>query len=87
VGLDDDLGIGGFLVRGGDAGKLLDLTSAGLFIETFGVTLLGNLEGHVDVDLDEWDRLVVCARGLLVQRASQIPVCSVGGDEGGDGNG
>lgn len=87
MGLDDNLRLLGLLVRGGDAGELLDLASAGLLVEALGVTLLRDLEGHVDVDLDEGNGLVAALGGLGVELTSDLTVCSVGGDEGCDGNG
>lgn len=87
VGLDGDLGVLGGLVRGRDASELLDLTGAGLLVEALGVTLLGDLEGHVDVDLDKGDGLVAVLGGLGVQLAGDVAVGLVGGDEGGDGDG
>jgi hypothetical protein len=87
VGLDGDFGVEGLLIGGGDAGKVLDLAETGLLVEALGVTSLGDLEGHVDVDLDKGDGLVVAASGLLVQVTGEVTVCPVGGDEGGDGDG
>lgn len=89
VRLNGDFGIQRLLVGRRDAGKVLDLAGAGLFVEAFGVALLGDLEGHVDVDLDKGDGLVVVASraGLRVQRPGEVPVGAVGGDEGGDCDG
>lgn len=87
VGLDGDLGVVGGLVRGRDASKLLDLTGAGLLVETLGVTLLSDLERHVDVDLDKGDGLVAALGGLGVQLTGDLAIGLVGGDEGGDGDG
>jgi hypothetical protein len=87
VGLDGNLRVRGGLVGRRDAGKVLDLTSAGLFVQALGVALLGNLEGHVDVDLDKGDVLVVLLLGLGVEVPGEVPVGAVGTDEGGDGDG
>lgn len=87
VGLDGDLGVLGLLVGGGDAGEVLDLTGAGLLVEALGVTLLSDLEGHVNVDLDKGDGLIVALARLGVQLAGDVAVCPVGRDEGGDGDG
>lgn len=86
MGLDDDFRVAGLLVGSGNTSELLDLAGASLLVETLGVTLLGNLEGHVNVDLDEWDGLVVGALSLGVKRASEVTVGAVGRDEGGDGD-
>lgn len=88
MGLDGDFGLGGLLVGSGDAGKLLDLTGAGLLVETLGVALLGDLERHVDIDLDEGDGLIGAAGGDGgVQLTGRVAVGAVGGDKGGDGDG
>ena len=88
VGLDGNFRAGGLLVRGGDAGEFLDLTGAGLFVQALGVALLGDLEGHVDVDLDKGDGLVGAAGGHGgVQGAGRVAVGAVRRDEGGDGDG
>lgn len=87
MGLDGDLGIERLLIGGGDAGEVLDLAKAGLLVEALGVTRLGHLEGHIDVDLDEGDGLVVTASSLVVQLTGQVAVRPVGGDERGDGDG
>lgn len=79
-----DLGLLGGLVRSADAGEVLDLASAGLLVETLGVTLLGLLNGDVDVDLDEGERGVGVG-GLLVESTGGLTVGLVGGDEGGQG--
>ncbi|KAJ3504335.1 hypothetical protein NM208_g16352 [Fusarium decemcellulare] len=77
VGLDGDLGAFGLLVRGRDASELLDLTSAGLLVEALGVTLLSDLEGNVDEDLDKRDSLVTTLVGLGVQLTGDLTVSSV----------
>lgn len=87
VGLDCDLGAQRLLIRCRDASELLDLASAGLFIQTLGVALLSHLEGHVDKDLDKGDGLVAVLVGLGVQLSRKIAVGAVGRDEGGDGDG
>lgn len=87
MSLDCDLGAQRLLVRRRDASELLDLSSAGLLVETLGVTLLSHLEGHVDKDLDKGDGPVTVLVGLGVQLARKIAVGAVGRDEGGDGDG
>lgn len=66
VSLDGDLSLLGLLVRSRDASEILDFTGASLLVKTLGVALLSNLEGHIDVDLDEGDRRVAALSGLLV---------------------
>ena len=78
MGADDDLGVLGGLVGGGDAGELLDLAGAGLLVEALGVALLDNGEGRVDKDLDERE-----AR-LFVELTRDCAVCTVGRDERGE---
>ena len=89
MGADDDLGVLGGLVGGADAGELLDLAGAGLLVEALGVALLGDLDGHVDVDLDEGDGVVagLLRPGRLVQVARQLPVRLEGRDERGQRDG
>lgn len=86
--LDGDLGVFGGLVGRADAGEFLDLSRAGLLVEALGVALFGHLDGHLDVDLDEGDRLVGRTRALGgVQSARQVPVRLEGRDEGCQGDG
>ncbi|KAH0238605.1 hypothetical protein KCV06_g65, partial [Aureobasidium melanogenum] len=79
-----DLGLLGGLVGSTDAGEVLDDTGAGLLVKTLGVTLLGFLDGDVNVDLDEGERSVGVG-GLLVEFAGGLTVGLVGGDEGSQG--
>lgn len=87
VGLDSDLSLLGLLVRSRDTSEILDLASASLLVETLGVTLLSNLERHVNVDLDEGDGLLAALGSLFVKITGDLAIRSVGGDEGGDGDG
>lgn len=87
MGLDDDLWVLGGLVGGGDAGEVLDLAGAGLLVEALGVALLGDLDGDVDVDLDEGEGLVLAGAADGVEVAGDLAVGAVGGDEGGEGDG
>lgn len=87
VGLDDNLGVCGLFIGSSDASKLLDLASTSLLVETLGVALLGNLEGDINVDLDERNGFVIVVCALSVQRASKVTVGPVGRDEGGDCDG
>lgn len=89
-GADGDLGVLGGLVRGADAGEVLDDAGAGLLVKALGVALLGHLDRDLDVDLDEGDGLVGGAGGLGgVEVARELAVCLEGRDEGcqGDGRG
>jgi hypothetical protein len=87
VGLDGDLSLLGLLVRSRDTSEILDLASASLLVETLGVTLLSNLERHVNVDLNEGDGLVTALGSLFVKITGNLAIRSVGRDEGGDGDG
>lgn len=87
VGLDDDLGVLRGLVGGGDAGEVLDLAGAGLLVEALRVALLGDLDGDIDVDLDEGEGFVLAGAADGVQIAGDLTVGAVGGDEGGEGDG
>src|SRR6266404_5652811 len=53
AGVDLELGRERRLVRGGDAGELLDLAGARLLVEAFHVALLADLDRALDVHLDE----------------------------------
>lgn len=85
--LDCNLSVDRLLIRSRDASELLDLASTSLLVKTLGVTLLGNLEGHVDKDLNKGNRLVAVLLRLGVQLTSKIAVGAVGRDEGGDCDG
>lgn len=88
MGLDDDLGLVGGLVGAADAGELLDLAGAGLLVEALGVAPLGDLEGHINIDLHKRKRLFIAVLGRGgVQVAGELAVGAEGGDEGGDGDG
>lgn len=87
MSLDCDFRAVGLLVRGGDAGKVLDLAGAGLFVEALGVALLGDVEGHVDEDLDKGDGVVVGRGRRGVQLTGEPAVGAVGRDEGCDDDG
>jgi hypothetical protein len=80
VRVDVDLrGLWG-LVRRRDTGEVLDYACARLLVQALGVALLGNLDGDVDVHLDEGDWLVACGNGG-VQVAGDLAVGLVGRDE------
>ncbi|KAE8325541.1 hypothetical protein BDV39DRAFT_194337 [Aspergillus sergii] len=76
-----------FLVRSTDTGELRNLTRPGQLIKTLGVTLLGNLNGDIDEDLNEGQTGLLTRGGDFVQFARGVTVCTVGRDERGDGNG
>src|SRR5919107_86298 len=64
VGLEDEVGGGGWLVGIGYSGELLDLPGKSLLVEALDVPLGTNLERSIDEDLDEVDdpapHLVAC---------------------------
>lgn len=84
--LDSNFGVGGLLVRGGDASEFLNLASASLLVKTLGVTLLSDLEGNVDKDFNKGNWLLLGVRRSSVQLAGDVAVCSVRRNEGGNGN-
>lgn len=86
--MDVNLRALGRLVWRRDAGELGDHTGTSLLVQALGITLLGDLDGDVDVDLDEREGFVVGAGvGGSVQVAGGLAVGFVGGDEGGYGDG
>lgn len=87
MSLDSDLSVLRLLVRSRNAGEILDLTSASLLVKTLGITLLGNFEGHINVDFDEGDWLIATLCGLLVQITGDLAIRSVGRDKRGNGDG
>lgn len=80
---DSNFGIFGFLIRRADPRELRNFALSGLFIETLGVTGLGNFERDVDKDFDEAERFVIwkCSVGGSVKIACDLPICSVRRDE------
>jgi hypothetical protein len=88
VSLDGDLRVVRLFVGSRDTGEVLDLAGTSLLVEALGITLLGDLEGHVDVDLDERQGVVIAlGAGLFVKLAGKIAIGPIGRDEGGDGDG
>lgn len=83
-GFNVNLGLLRSLVWGADAGEVLDYTGSGLLVQALGITLLGVLDGNVNIDLDERKGLVDIL-GALVQLASLLAVGLVGRDEGRQG--
>jgi hypothetical protein len=68
--------------------ELLDLASPRLLIQTLGIASLSRLDGDVDKDLNEGERLVLgVAGGRRVQGARNFAVGFVGRDEGCYGDG
>jgi hypothetical protein len=78
-----DLRLLGCLVRCTDARELLDLARLRFLIQTLGISLLCNVDGHVDEDFDEWER-AVSVLGVGVQFAGDLAVGFIWGDEGGE---
>jgi hypothetical protein len=74
------------LVRGTDAGELLDLTRSRLLVQTLGIALLSLLDGNVNENLDEWQRRVDVL-GVGVEITGELTVGLVGRDKGGQGDG
>lgn len=87
VRVDRYLGLVRGLVRRRDTSKVLDLASPGLLVQTLGVTLLGDLNGDIDVDLDKGQGRIAAGAALLVQVARDLAVGLVRADEAGDGDG
>lgn len=84
--LDVHLGLRGGLVRSTDTRKLLNDTLARLLIQALRITLLGHLDGDIDVDLDERQARLLAGRGHLVQLARGVPVLLVRRDKRRDGD-
>lgn len=82
-----DLGLERLLIRRADAGELGDLALPGLFVETFRVALLGDLDGDVDPNLDKRHARLTARMGGLVELTRQVTVGAVRTDEAGDGDG
>ena len=85
--LNVDLGLLRRLIGSRDTRELLDDTLTSLLVQTLRITLLGNFNGNIDVDLDERQTGALAGRGDLVQLAGSVAVLLVRGDERGDGNG
>ena len=82
-----DLGLQGLLVWSTDAGELGNFSLTGLFVKTLGITLLSDLDGNVDPNLDEGDTGITTGPLSLVQLTGQVAISSVWADEAGDGDG
>ena len=85
--LNVHLGVRRSLVGGGDTSELLDHTLTGLLVKTLRVALLRDLNGDVNVDLNERQTGLLAGGGDLVQLTGTVTVLLVGRDERGDGDG
>lgn len=75
------------LIRRTDSRKLLDLACSCLLVQALGITLLSDLDRYINVNFDKFERRVAgCAAVGSVEVTGDLAVCSVGGDEGGDGD-
>ena len=79
-----NLRVGRCLVRSGDTSELLNNTLTSLLVQTLGVTLLGNLNGDINIDLDERQTGLLAGGNGLVQLTGSV---TVGRDERSDGDG
>ena len=77
--VDGELGVGGLLVRIGDAGELADQPGAGLGVEALAITRLAHLERGGDVDEDE-------PAGVLDHGSHVAPHAVVRSDRRADGD-
>lgn len=84
---DVDLCMLWLFVWSGDTGEIRNLSCAGLFVQSFRVSLLGNLNWDIDEDLNEWDWLITTLGGILVEVARDLTIGFVWWDEGGQGRG
>lgn len=84
--LNVNLGLLRSLVRSRDTSEILNDTSTSLLVQSLGVTLLSNLNGNINVHLDERQTGLLTRGGDLVQSAGGVTVLLVGGDERGNGD-
>lgn len=82
--LNVNLGLLRSLIRSRDTSEILNNTSTSLLVQSLGITLLSNLNGHINVDLDERQAGLLTRGGGLVQSAGGVTVLLVGGDERGN---
>ena len=82
-----NLRVGRRLIRSRDTSELLNNTLASLLVQTLRVTLLGHLNGDINIDLDERQTGLLAGRGNLVQLAGSVTILPVGRDEGSNGDG
>jgi hypothetical protein len=82
-----NLRVGRCLIRSRDTSELLNNTLTSLLVQTLGVTLLGHLNGDINIDLDERQTGLLAGRGNLVQLAGSVTILPVGRDEGSNGDG
>ncbi len=77
-GVDHQFGLLGRLVGIVDAGKALDLSGAGFFVEPLGIALFTNRQGRVAENLEEVAR--------PHRLPSDVAIFQIGADERGEGN-
>lgn len=82
-----NLRVGRCLIRGGDTSELLNNTLTSLLVQTLGVTLLSNLNGDINIDLDERQTGLLAGGSSLVQLTGSVTILAVGRDERSDGDG
>lgn len=82
-----NLRVGRRLIRSRDTSELLNNTLASLLVQTLGVTLLGHLNGDINIDLDERQTGLLAGGGNLVQLTGSVTIFAVGRDEGSNGDG
>lgn len=69
----------GCLIRRTNSGKFLDFSSSCLLIQALGISLLGNLNRNIDINLDERNTLLIIGMRttLIMQLSGQLPVSLV----------
>lgn len=82
-----DLGLLRRLVGSGDTSELLNDTLTSLLVQALRITLLGNLNGDINVHLNEGETGALAGRGDFVQLAGSVTVLAVRRDERGNGDG
>lgn len=86
--LNHNLGRIRSLIRRRNPRKVLDLASPRLLIQALGVALLRDLNGDIDIHLDECKRRIAAlAAAVGVQVARDLAVSNVRRDEAGQGDG
>lgn len=82
-----DFGRLGSLVWRRNASEVLDLACTSLLVQAFGVSLFSLLQRDVNEDLDEGESVIAGLRGSRMQIPGNLPVSSIGRDEGCQGDG